>query len=1157
MSSSSEQQQQGSFNSNNNKDDDSEAGMTAFERAKLHFKKLEIESQENSNVSSASISRSNSQSSKSLRYGSNNSSRRSTPDSRRSEEYLNNVNRRREGSTSSLIKSFTAEPENPFLDEIPSIVVAPVSKPPGAIDISTYKTAIVVKKPELPPRPLLSPPITTTSPIATSSPVRKVPALPERSLLNITQNSPSTPASSVSLSNVSSSIQLLSAGTSSVTLRTSSHRSLITDKSPFIFLETSSSHRSVPYPYPVQMSSNQFPKPPFNTEITQTLKSGVQCMAVSRNVCLIGTQNALRAYDLQTGDLLATQVRQNDVKVTAVAFLVSTLRSNDGVYAWVGFSDGELWCVHGATLEILHRRVSVHSYTITAIIRHRRQMWTIDDNGVLQLWSSFYGDRTSDNSLFSAGQQFSNSKTDLNSERMQGIVSIEDKPKTIRMASKQLYFCYLNGTLWTSRDKTIEVVDPCDEDSFFKKHIEVPQTFGAITALASISSKSCIPSITPVNHTVANESRSFVYSGHMDGKILEWDASTFTNTRVIDTGSYRISSLLGLSDRWLWVAIGTGRISVLDIPYGIDSSNVEPPVVIKSWQAEVDDSVETLSLDPESVLNSGQLVVVSASKQGKVRIFDSLFPRDFRDMELRRRDTTYTSNSQVTLLVGSWNVDSTKPEQLSVSEGGRPEDQYFLDKWVTFDQSVGKSSKLVELDSSQREVPDILVFGLQEIVNLESNKNAAKGFLKILSSSQNSQQQNEADYQSKTKAWKDRLVKAMKDNYKQPFVLIEARNMVGLLIAILVREDFLRSNRISNIDSFHVSTGMGGTYGNKGAIITRFILDNTSFCFITSHLPAHQEKVGKRNLDAFTILRTSGLPPVSDDAKTRLAFMRGGDGSHILDHENVFFSGDLNYRIDLEREKCLKLIKEKNWGALWACDQLIKQRQQYGSTCLLRMFEEAPLRFAPTYKYDRRTDNYDTSEKKRVPAYCDRILFRDTFLHCQACYLDAAYRVPYQVVFPINSPVFMPSLLDQKEAGESNAEAKNIENPFASGFSPVSKPRIQLLQYRRFECNLSDHRPIGALLKVSVKKVKNDEYDSIKQQVEASWEKRKRDISWDAVVRWVMERMDSNIIEAQDAAEGKSGFTYAQVEKTLQKHDSNIIESLSYLNRISSASRQM
>jgi hypothetical protein len=151
----------------------------------------------------------------------------------------------------------------------------------------------------------------------------------------------------------------------------------------------------------------------------------------------------------------------------------------------------------------------------------------------------------------------------------------------------------------------------------------------------------------------------------------------------------------------------------------------------------------------------------------------------------------------------------------------------------------------------------------------------------------------------------------------------------------------------------------------------------------------------------------------------------------------------------------------------------------------------------------------------------------------------------------------MPSLLDQKEAGESNAEARSIENPFASGFSPVSKPRIQLLQYRRFECNLSDHRPIGALFKVSVKKVKNDEYDSIKQQMEASWEKRKRDISWDAVVRWVMERMDSNIIEAQDAAEGKSGFTYAQVEKTLQKHDSNIIESLSYLNRISSASRQM
>ena len=34
-----------------------------------------------------------------------------------------------------------------------------------------------------------------------------------------------------------------------------------------------------------------------------------------------------------------------------------------------------------------------------------------------------------------------------------------------------------------------------------------------------------------------------------------------------------------------------------------------------------------------------------------------------------------------------------------------------------------------------------------------------------------------------------------------------------------------------------------------------------------------------------------------------------------------------------------------------------------------------PLLFPPTYRYDIRTNNYDTSEKKRIPAWCDRILF--------------------------------------------------------------------------------------------------------------------------------------------------------------------------------------
>lgn len=44
-------------------------------------------------------------------------------------------------------------------------------------------------------------------------------------------------------------------------------------------------------------------------------------------------------------------------------------------------------------------------------------------------------------------------------------------------------------------------------------------------------------------------------------------------------------------------------------------------------------------------------------------------------------------------------------------------------------------------------------------------------------------------------------------------------------------------------------------------------------------------------------------------------------------------------------------------------------------------YEEGPVLFRPTYKYDLGTDNYDTSEKMRIPAWTGRISYTIVGFH--------------------------------------------------------------------------------------------------------------------------------------------------------------------------------
>jgi len=87
----------------------------------------------------------------------------------------------------------------------------------------------------------------------------------------------------------------------------------------------------------------------------------------------------------------------------------------------------------------------------------------------------------------------------------------------------------------------------------------------------------------------------------------------------------------------------------------------------------------------------------------------------------------------------------------------------------------------------------------------------------------------------------------------------------------------------------------------------------------------------------------------------------------------VVWLADTNYRIDLENDAVRSLARHDEFDTLLAADQL---RQVMDAGIAFSGYQEGPLLFRPTYRYDVGTDTYDTSEKMRIPAWTDRILYR-------------------------------------------------------------------------------------------------------------------------------------------------------------------------------------
>ncbi|KAF4506739.1 hypothetical protein G6O67_006793 [Ophiocordyceps sinensis] len=467
-----------------------------------------------------------------------------------------------------------------------------------------------------------------------------------------------------------------------------------------------------------------------------------------------------------------------------------------------------------------------------------------------------------------------------------------------------------------------------------------------------------------------------VFFGHVDGKVSIFSAADYSCLAVLNVSSWKINALAGVGPH-MWAAYNTGKMCVYDM-------SESPWIVKKDWQGH-EQPVMKMKADPASSYRLDRLQVITLGADNKLKAWDGLLQDDWLEEDMKSKDVDYCDFQEIKAMIMTWNAGASTPHSLRYSDG-----------------DAGFFQELVQSSGS----PDIFIFGFQELVDLEDKTATAKRFLK---SSKKKEGTDQERMSHQYRDWRDFLMKTL-DDYMPAgdlYHLLHSAPLVGLFTCVFVKS-CLRE-RIRNLSAAEVKRGMGGLHGNKGAVVVRFQVDDTSLCFVNCHLAAGQSQSSSRHNDVAAILDAS-LFPAERDAAVRIdSFTGGGDGTMVLDHELCVLNGDLNYRIDtMSRDTVIKAVKQQNLAKLLDRDQLLIARRRNPSF-RLRAFEELPITFAPTYKYDVGTDNYDTSEKKRSPAWCDRLLFR-------------------------------------------------------------GRGRVQQLDYKRHEVRVSDHRPVTGSFRLWVKK---------------------------------------------------------------------------------------
>lgn len=190
--------------------------------------------------------------------------------------------------------------------------------------------------------------------------------------------------------------------------------------------------------------------------------------------------------------------------------------------------------------------------------------------------------------------------------------------------------------------------------------------------------------------------------------------------------------------------------------------------------------------------------------------------------------------------------------------------------------------------------------------------------------------------------WIGTLTTHVGENY----MLVDAVNLMEIRLVVFCSKVLFPE--ISNVITDTKACGIGGVLGNKGGALMSFNVRNTRFCFLNSHLAAHQDMRDRRNQDVRDI--STGI---NSGAK-------GSDLSNYFHY--LFWIGDLNYRLTfgdqgMKRQPSLqqfntmvRMVRDQKYEELFQYDQLKDDMENYR---VYTGFTEGVHNFEPTFKVKR------------------------------------------------------------------------------------------------------------------------------------------------------------------------------------------------------------